>query len=449
MTNRLSINSAVFLAGLTLSSISMADTLKEAIESAIHLNPDVLFASTHRLTTDQQLRQQQAGYLPTLDLAAGEGFQNSDNQVAASISDGGQEHLHRSESSLSLDQNLFAGFSTVNEVQRLKSTVKAAAYKTSGTSEDTALKVTEQYFEILRREKLTTLANQNLSTVKSIEGMIGERSKAGVGRTADLTQSNSRLALAQAGVIAEKGNLEDAKIAYMRVVGVPPKNLVRPTPPANSVLPATEQQAIDEAVVNHPLLKSANADIAAARAQHETSKSTNYPQMDLVFSASRNRNLDGQNGANNDERAMLQGKWNLFKGGKDLAHQRETAYQVQEAIEVRNRILWEVRETTRLSWNAWHVAAERVAALEKYRNYSNSTVAAYMDQFKLGQRTLLDLLNSQDEFYKSNVDYLNAEYIELYARYRLLNSMGKLMGYVGVAYPVEANLDMPKQKRGA
>lgn len=435
MTNHRFTKLSVSLFALALSAVAEADTLKDAIECAMRLNPDVRYAAVHRLTTEEQLKQQKAGYLPTLDIAAGGGFQDTDSPLTSPTT----QNLYRSQSSATLNQNLFNGFATTNEVRRLKATVKAAAYKTGGTAEDVALKVTEQYLEILRREKLVALADENLSSVQGVQGMIGERTKAGVGKAADLNQADGRLSLAKASLIAEQGNLTDAKTSYMRVVGIAPEGLSMPAPPGAESLPKTEDEAVAEAIKMHPTLKSANADIVAARAQHETAKSPNYPQVDLLLMSNRNRNIDGLPGVDNDDRAMLLSTWNLFKGGKDLARQRETAYEIQEATDVRNRTLWEVEETTRLSWNAWHVAAERASTLAKYRDYSNSTVGAYLDQFKLGQRTLLDLLNSQEEYFRASSDYVTAQYTELYARYRLLNSLGRLMEYVGVARPVEAN----------
>jgi adhesin transport system outer membrane protein len=441
MHNKRCTKLALFLAGsLTLSSVVMADTLHDAVVCAIRMNPDVRFAATHRLTTDEQLKQQKAGYLPTLDLAAGDGFQNTNSPNSAAIYPGSVARLNRVESALTLDQNLFKGFATKNEVHRLRETVRAAAYKTSGTSEDVALKVVEQYLEILRRQKLVQLAHENYEAHTGTGSMIGERSKAGISPSSDLTQADGRLASAHSSLIAEKGNLEDAKAGYIRVVGIPANNLVAPRIPADSDLPQTEKQAIEEALANHPTLKSANADVAAARAQHETSKSTSYPQIDLVFSATRNDNLDGQPGVNNDEKAMLRGTWNLFKGGQDIARQHETAYQIQEAKDVRNRTIWEIQENTRLSWDAWKTSKDRLKYLKEHRDLSRQTIAAYQDQFKLNQRTLLDVLDSQNEYYQSSVDYVTAEYTLMYAKYRLLNSLGRLMDYVGVALPAEAKV---------
>lgn len=437
------IKPTVFCVTLAFSSSILADTLRDAIECAMKLNPDVRFAADHRMTTEQQLRQQKAGYLPTLDLAGGEGYQNSDNPTAAAVFNSNSVGLTRGESSLSLVQNLFTGFATKNEVRRLKDTVIAAAYKADGTAEDIALQATAQYLEILRHQKLVKLAEDNLAVHQRSKKMISERTEAGVSHAVDLTQAEGRLAQADASLIAAKGNLEDAHTTYIRIVGEPAHNLVPPVAPKASQLPSTEDKAVSKALVDHPTLKSANADVAAARAQHDTSKSTNYPRIDLVLTASRNDNLDGDPGVNNSDLAMVRGTWNLFKGGQDAARQRETAYQIQEAIDVRNRTMWEVEQSMRLSWNAWKVSQNRLSYLKEHWDLARKTVAAYRDQFKLGQRTLLDLLDSENEYYQAGVDYVTAEYTEMYARYRMLNSMGKLLGYVGVAPPIQAKVNMP------
>lgn len=435
--------SLLLTVGLATASTGLAQSLQEAVQAAMVNNPDVRFAATHRWTTEEQLKEKKAAFLPTLDLAAGEGFQNTNNPTTASAGtyDIG---LTRGESSLTLDENLFAGFGQKSEVDRLKQTVNSAAFKTAGTAEDTALKVVEKYLEVLRDQNYVSLAEKNVGVHKNILGMIDERTEAGVSRKADSDQASGRYSLAEANVVAEKGNLTDAQSNFMRLVGEAPTHLKMPVAPKNAQLPSTLDQAIAEALENHPTLKSANADIAAAKAQYTSSKANNYPRVDLVLSATRNDNIDGQPGVSNDEKAMVRGTWNLFNGGADVAKRRTAASQIQEAIDTRNRTIVEIQENMRLSWNAWKEAESRSKYLKDHRDLSEKTLLAYQEQFKLGQRTLLDTLDSQNEYYQANIDYVNSQYTELYARYRVMNAMGRLMDYVGVARPVESNMKMPK-----
>lgn len=424
---------------LIATSTISAQSLTQSVLTAMQQNPDVRFAAIHRWTTEMQLSQQKAGYLPVVELAGGTGYEDSNNPTAAALAAAGNDTvLQRNESSLSIIQNLFAGFSTVNEVERLTETVNAAAYNVNGTAQDTALLVTEKYLEILRHQQFVEESKKNLEVHKKVFGMIRDRSEAGISKEADLDQAEGRLALADANLIAEEAALIDAETAYMRVVGQYPNKLFMPVPPSKGHFPESERQAVTMALHKNPTLKSANADIGAAKAQHETSKHTNLPRIDAVLSASRNNNLDGQPGVNNDDLAMLRGTWNLFNGGADVARQKETAYQVQEAAEIRNRTVLQIRESMGFSWNAWKSSARRLAPLAQHRKASKATVDAYAEQFKIGQRTLLDLLDAQNEYFQSRLNYITGEYTERYARYRILNVMGNLMQYLGVPLPAES-----------
>jgi adhesin transport system outer membrane protein len=443
----LSIAKCLLLSAVILVSPSLsAETLKQAVTTATLQNPDVRFAAIHRWVTEMQLTQQKAGYWPVVEIAGGVGWENSNNPTAAAITGGPAQTLRRNESSLSLIQNLFAGFSTDTEVKRLQETVNAAAYNVNGVAQDTALLVTEKYLEVLRHQQFVAESQSNLAVHEKIYGMIKDRSGAGISKEADLDQAEGRLALARANLIAEQASLRDAELAYMRVVGDFPQRLVLPRAPAERDLPVSERQAVLTSLNNNPILKSANADIEAAKAQHKTSKSTNYPRIDAVLSGSRNSNLDGQPGVNNDQLAMLRGTWNLFNGGADIARQQETAYQVQESAEVRNRTILQIKESMGFSWNAWKSAGKRLVPLAEHRKASKATVDAYDEQFKIGQRSLLDLLDAQNEYFQSRLNYITGEFTETYARYRILNVMGSLMQHLGVPLPVESSPARPDTK---
>lgn len=424
---------------LLAASAASAETLKQSVEMAIKQNPDVRFAATHRSTTEMQLLQQKARYLPVIDAAGGIGYEKSKNPTASALNPTtDNSRLTRKESSLSLVQNLFAGFSTINEVDRLTETVNAAAYNVNGTAQDTALSVTEKYLEILRHEQFVAEAKKNLAEHQRIYNMIKDRSGAGLSKGADVEQAEGRLALARANVIAEEAGLTDAKTAYMRVVGSFPKSVHFPVIPPRGYLPKSEKQGVTTALHNNPILKSANADINAAKAQHNTSKHTNYPRVDAVLSGSWNENLDGQPGPNDDQLAMLRGTWNLFNGGADISRQRETACQIQEAAEVRNRTILQIKESMGYSWNAWKSSEQRLVPLAEHQRAAKATLDAYGEEFKLGQRTLLDLLDAQNEYFQARLNYITGEFTETYARYRILNVEGRLLQCLGIPLPPES-----------
>ncbi len=437
---KLPIKSILLLASTVLSISCWADTLQQAVARAIQLNPEVREAATHKLTTDQQLREQEAGYLPTLDLSGGYGSQQSNNPNGVASSGSDAEVLGRTEAALSLNQNLFRGFATKNEVKRFKYTVKSAAYKAGSTAENIGLNVVEQYLDMLRHQQFVQLAQSNLAVCQGVLKAIRKRTEAGVGKRADYEQAEGRVALAQSEVVQQQQALLDTEAAYIRAVGSPPLHLTPPGAPPQGRLPASQIGLLHLSMTNNPALKSANADLMAARAEHATSKSKNYPEVDLVLRADRDTNLDGQPGVSNSNLAIVRGTWNLYNGGADLAKQRETAYQVQEAAETRSRIIWQLEEDARIAWDAWKESARQLPSLKNHETYSLSTFHAYKEQYDIGQRTLLDVLDAQNEYYQASLSYLTAEYTEMFARYHILNITGSLLPYLGVSPPVEARL---------
>jgi outer membrane protein, adhesin transport system len=424
----------IALLSMSLVFSAKAESLSDSIRYAIHFNPDVLFQVTHRYTTHEQYAQARADEFPVVDLNAGYGADYSQNPTATNISGNNRTYPQR-QTSLSVTENIFKGFGTVNEINRTRETMKSSAWKLRGVANDVALNVTEQYLNVLRQQTLLSVAQDNVAQHQQILNMIKDRTGAGIDRQADMNQAQGRFALARANLVAAKSYLDDASVRFTQLVGCPPHHLIKPATPGFPQIPKSETTAVQFAVANHPTLRSALADVSAALAQHQASKAVNYPQLDFVLSASRDRNIAGIQGENKNESAMVRMNYNLFKGGKDAARQRETAYEVQEAEEVKNRTILQVESTLRLSWNALVNTQLRLTYLASHISAAQSTLTAYKEQFTAGKRSLFDLLDAQNEYYQSRADYVSAQYDLMFSRYRILNAMGNLLGYLHVSLP--------------
>jgi len=413
-------------------------TLKDAVRKALNSNPDIQIQVKERRSRNEEVERARSGYFPTLDLSAGIGTERSRN---TSTRTRGEDYstLTRQEASLNARQMIFDGFATESEVERQRARVSSTAYTIHGTADNTALEAAEAHLNLLRTESLLKLAEENLKAHERTYDQIKIRSDAGVGRRADLEQISGRLALANSNVIAAQSNYDDAMTSYIRVVGeAPAKQLVKPAKPG--VAPTSRDQAINLALDKHPTLKSAGADVEATRAQHKAAKNTFYPRFDLELSSSWNKDLDGQFGTNNDSQAMIRMRYNLFNGGGDQARRRQTAHLIEEAKEVKNRTHRQVIETMRLSWNAYQATEQQLIYLADHVNASLRTRDAYQKQFNIGQRTLLDLLNAENELFQAKQSYIGADYDNLLARYRIMNAQGELLKGLQLALPEEASL---------
>jgi adhesin transport system outer membrane protein len=143
-------------------------------------------------------------------------------------------------------------------------------------------------------------------------------------------------------------------------------------------------------------------------------------------------------GNNEDLTAMIRMRWNLFRGKHDEARREETALLINEAKEIRNNAIRQAEEGVRLSWASYQSTKAQLAFLEKHMAASKQTRKAYAKQFDIGQRSLLDLLDTENEVFESSKAFLTAEYTNQFAQYRILAGMGKLLDSLEVGSPAES-----------
>ncbi|MDX1751365.1 MULTISPECIES: TolC family outer membrane protein [unclassified Methylophaga] len=430
-------NKALFLIpSLLCSSFVQADTLQEAIHTTLKTNPDVLASISERQAVSKEIDQAQAGYFPTIDLGLGTGWESTDNPASRNRGDG-EIHLNRDEASLNLRQMLYDGSLTKNEVERQKARTDSRAHSVYSVAENTALEATEAYLNVLRRQKLVELAQTNLESHLRTHDQITLRSERGVGRRADMDQSLGRLALAETNLMAEQSNLRDAETNYLRVVGEAPSSLSQPPSP-EPFLPMTVEEAVNIAIQNHPTLRSAQADVASANAQHDVTKAAFLPRVDFELGTRNDHDIDGVRGTDKDVTAMFRLRYNLLNGGKDKARREETAFLINQAAEIRNNTHRQVEQSVRLSWNALETVRRQMSYFEEYAAAAEKTRDAYQQQFNFGQRTLLDLLDSENELFRARIALTNAQYDEIFTMYRVLNSIGLLLESLEIIAPAAA-----------
>ena len=425
--------------GLTVGGNAHAINLKHAVQHTINTNPEILIQKNEYLARREEVRQAEAGYYPTVDVNAGVGYEWTDSPTTRGDDGVGDEEMTRRELGITAIQPLFDGGATRNEVERHRARARATAHQIDGEAEKAGLSAVQVYLEVRRRQKLLNLAKKNLEVHERIHDQIKLRSESGVGRKADLDQIEARLALAENNIIAGRVNLEDAKTNYVKVVGQEAGSLA-PVPSMRGKLPRSKAQAVQMAQRNHPILKSAYADVDAALEQHEAAAHNNFPKLNFEVGATHNEDIDGVDGENNDFTAMLQLTWNLYNGGKDQARRRETAHQINQAKDIRNRTHRQVEESVRLSWAAYKATERQIALLRKQVNANIKTRDAYIQQFNLNERTLLDVLNTENDLYQSRQDLVEAETDNVFAQYRIGADLGRLTEWVGVAMFDEATM---------
>lgn len=426
----------------TASQSVAARSLEETIQITLDTNPEVGVVQADREAVEQELRQARALWFPSVDAraAAGPEYTNSPgtrNRTTRPPGGDASTTLLRMESQLTLTQMLFDGFETRSEVDRQLARIDSAAYRVREAAEFVALDAAEAHLDVLRNQALVELAEQNIAEHRQILGQVRALERDGGGTIADVRQTEARVAAADTALAAALGNLRDARARYIAVVGVPPEDLTDPAAPFIA-LPESDEAAAARATFGNPTVLIADADIEAAQAELMGARSAYYPRLDLEAGVGANENLDGIQGGNVDAQALVVLRYNLFRGGADVAREREAYFRIKEAREALRRVRREAEEEARLSYNALRTAQARVEALREQAEATRATRDAYAQQFDLGQRSLLDLLDAENELFIARTNLVTAEVTEVFAVYRVLAVIGDLLMVMDLDPPKEA-----------
>ena len=410
----------VGISGMTLWSSAQSMSLQEAARIAIDSNPEVQAARLEEQSRVHEIRFAEAGYYPKVDSLVGIGRENT--------RDLGDEHtdLTRKEAALTAEQMLFDGHGTREEVNRQKARQRSALYTEAATADDITIRTANAYLTVLRENELTLLAQETEKTHQSIYDQMQLREKSGVGSQADLDQITGRLALANTNVITSQANLLDAATKFQALVGVYPDVGNMQYPDLVLSLPNSLDEAVALAIQTSPALLSAKADVDAGRAQYEASKSPFWPRVTLEAEHSYSDDADGIKGDEDSTLVALRMRYNLYRGGADSARKMQTALLMNEAMEIRNDKQRKITEELRYSWDAIQAIQRQIPYLEQHVTASTATREAYYKQFNIGRRTLLDLLNTENELVDAKRALIRAKYDRLVSEMSLLAGIGNL-----------------------
>nr|WP_285892355.1 TolC family outer membrane protein [Vibrio intestinalis] len=409
-----------------------SQTLEQAVALTISNNPEIKAAYNEFMSKVYDAEASGGAYLPKVDLDAGIGYENVD------LASGIDNELTRKEATLSLTQLIWDGFATVNDMDRTAADAESVRYQLVSDASDMALEVSRIYLDATKAHEVLSLSEANLAVHKKIHSDIKRRVESGIGSTADLSQVEARLAKAHGNLIAAQNNLMDVHTQFTRIVGQAPQGLIFPRADQNAI-PLTLDQAIVEANDNHPVIKIAQVDVDSARFQYDQSKGANYPTISVEAAQTWRDDAGGIEGNSDEFTAMVRLRYNLFNGGADADRTESAAYQLNKAKDFRDRTYQAVEEGLRLSWSALDLTVQQKDFLADHVDSASETVIAYEKQFRIGKRTLLDLLNTENELFEARKGYLDAKYDEQYAKYRVLNATGGLMAALRVDTPKEWN----------
>lgn len=407
-----------------LPQYASAIEVNTAVQQAILNNPEVL-AKLHQFRgAGADVSEGRADYMPTVDLSYEANRQHYDypNDVAVSTA----EHYTTRGWTLALNQNLFRGLQTYNTVKQLGYDQQARYFDLLDASESMALQTLQAYQDVLRYRQLLDSAQENYAIHKGIYEQIEQKVQAGVGRRVDLEQAAGRLALAETNLITDTSNLHDVSARYARLTGSSAPAQLSEIPSLQAALPANTD-LIKSAVERNPAYLSTLAGVRSAAAEVNVRRGAFAPTLDLQASKAPTDNYDGYNGRTNVSSVAVIFNMNLFRGGADRARLASSAEKLNVAKDLRDKVCRDMRQTLSIANNNIIKLKEQMESLRQHQLSTEKARDAYRKQFDIGQRTLLDVLDSENELFDAQRAYINAQSDYKVAEATVLGNSGRLL----------------------
>lgn len=424
---------------LLFTPLASAQTshLNQVVEHALLTNPEIQMRFHDFKSAEEGKNVVRGGYLPQLNAQGSLGREYRSNIPGES-----SYSWSRPNYSIELRQLLFDGFRTSNDVKQAGYEKLARYYDLLATTDETAFAAAQAYIDLQRYREMEALARSNYALHDETLKLIRERTASGVGRRVDLEQASGRLALAQANLMTETANLIDVEQRYRRIVGRAPASDLAPAPSVADRLPV-QPENFHDALRRNPSFLSKQAELQAANSGIASAKGAFSPRLEFVAATGRDREQPGAQYRNvqNSSVAVVM-SYNLYRGGSDAARVRQTAAQSNAARDLRDYTCRNVQQDLAVAWNNITRLREQIPFLTEHELATSKVREAYRQQFGIGERSLLDLLDTENELFESRRALTNATYDLEVAQYRWLSLSHSLLAALSLS---PDNLEAPDE----
>lgn len=410
---------AVVLFQVNISAL----TLNEAVNEVINTNPEVLEKVKDYNALRSGVEQSYSGYYPTIDIEGEIGYEEIKN--ASTNYETKDSNIDSAR--IVLNENIFNGFGTQNLVKKSKAKLNSAKFNYLDNVNKKSYETIESYLNLLKNSMMISLASQNIEVHERILSDIKVKIDNNVGKMSEYDRVAGRLAMANSQYILKQNSLKESVYIFHKLLGrfVRVENLSKPRF-NDELLPLSLDVAIKKQLDNNPQLQSAKYDVETKKYDYEISKKKYYPKLDLEVSKGFSHNQGGVDGREDDFKAVLKLQYNLYNGNYDSNEKQKRISNLHSVNEVHNRIQRTILNDLQLSWSGYQVIEKQIPALRKNKFYMKKTLKAYKQEYKLGKRKLINILDAENEFYNAKVQLVTAQFNLLLQKFKILKAQGTL-----------------------
>lgn len=412
------------------ASVASAEiSLKDTVLATLKTYPRIAALESDSKAAKQDNRSAWGGYLPDVDASGSYGPTQHDSPTTRNE---GRENEWRGafDGAVTVSQLIYDGRFTQSRVERTEAAYKSSQSQIDDAGERFGLDAVIAHLTVLRNKALVELAEDNAQQYYDILESIQELVDAGGSSVADLTLTQGRLARALATLATQRSELEIAMAQYKRLTGMEPEKLLDVE--VSDAAPVDIETAFMRMQSENPRLDTRKHEIDVAQGLVDERESYYYPRFTGEGSYRYTEDMQGVDDYTTDFRFAVVGSWNLYNGGSDLADTRAAMARKVTAREDYRDTIDDLYRQVASTWSEQQAAYEQVEQYNKAVGFNVETRDVYAQQFTVGQRTLLDVLDAENELFVTRGRLVTSKVNVLIASYRLLALGGGLVSSFGI-----------------
>lgn len=414
----------VLQSGIQHGTLTSDHPFITALTLAYQQNSNLLAKIREQFSVHEDVSIARSGFLPSLSVTSsvGKNWQDVESpQPGAAIS-------RPTGAAVTLKQSLYAGGSTLANTKAAEIGAQAGLEAFRSTEQDVLLSAVQVYLDLWYKRAAVELKKTQVKVLeKTLEQALAQ-AEVGEKTLTDVSQAKSALSQAKSELIAAKQDAKTAEASYINTIGSPPTDLT-PPPALDEVMdtPKTKEEAIKKANKDNPNVVSANYSLAAAKKGVDVREGLLLPSVDLSANAQRDLQSRGYSSRSNSAQATVSLTVPILNGGgSDWANLRKAYHaEAQKRVEAR-KALEQSTAAAISAWESWVGARDRIAQLTVQVQATELSVQGARQESLVGERTLLDVLITEQNLVTAQTELVKAQRDYLIAGYTLLNAMGSM-----------------------
>lgn len=373
--------------------------------------------------TDEEVARANSGYRPTIVGNADVNYQRQSSKPPTL----GNGESHPKGYSVDLTQPIFSGFRTLNGVREAEATVRAGRETLRTTEQQVMLDAVTAYMDVVRDQAIVRLRENNVLVLTRELRATQDRFAVGEVTRTDVAQAEARRAAAVSALDLARSNLKTSRATFERVVGHPPSNL-QDQKPIDRLLPKSLQEAIAISARESPAVAGALYREQAAR--HNVDKTWGELLPSVQLEANYSHRFDNSVLTDENEQTTVTGRVivPLYQAGEVEARVRQSKHTHVSRLQEIEQARTEVQELVVASWSQLVAARAQLESDQVQVNASRTALAGVREEERAGQRTLLDVLNAEQEALNAEVQLVSTRRNLVVASYNVLTAIGRLTG---------------------